>query len=133
MDKELLFVVGVFWLTCTAYVLYYFNKHHKVNFETICFAILLGPIIALIMKDPAEEELKPQQELKDFWEDVRRRFESEDNTIPDFRHTTTPPPPPISRIERAQTERDDAIRMAIERIEPPNRKPNNKDFKFFRG
>jgi hypothetical protein len=78
MDKELLFVTVVFWLTCTTYVLYYFNKHYRVNFETVCFAILLGPIIALIMKDPAEEELRDQV----------RSFD-----IPDFRHTTEPPPP----------------------------------------
>jgi hypothetical protein len=30
-------------------------------------------------------------------------------------------------------ERDEAIRSARERIEPPNRRYNNKDFKFFRG
>jgi hypothetical protein len=46
---------------------------------------------------------------------------------------TIPPPPPVSRIERAQAERDEAIRLAIERVEPPNRRYNNKDFKFFRG
>jgi hypothetical protein len=77
MDKELLFVVGVFWLTSTAYVLYYFNKHHRVNFETVCFAILLGPIIALIMKDPEEEKYH-----YNYRED-----------IPDFNHTPPPPPP----------------------------------------
>jgi hypothetical protein len=45
---------------------------------------------------------------------------------------TIPPPPPISRIAQAQSERETAIRSAIERIEPPNRRPNNKkDFKFF--
>jgi hypothetical protein len=114
MDKELIFVVVVFWLTSSAYVLYYFNKHHKVIFETVCFAILLGPIIALIMKDPEEEK---------YHYNYREDF-------PDFNHT---PPPPISRIERARTERDEAIRSAIERVEPPNRKYNNKDFKFFRG
>ncbi len=123
MSKEFIFVGGIFWLTCTAYVLYYFNKHYRVNFETVCFAILLGPIIALIMKDPAEEELKPQRELKEFWEDVKRRFENEDNTPPNFRHTI-PPPPPISRIEQARTERDDTIRTATERL-------NKKEFKFF--
>jgi hypothetical protein len=46
-------------------------------------------------------------------------------------YRSIPPPPPISRIERAQTERENAIRLALERTEPPNRRPNNKDFKFF--
>lgn len=82
MSKEFLFVGGFFWITCTAYVLYYFNKHHRVNFETVCFAILLGPIIALIMKDPEEEKYHYNYR--------------EDNHIPDFRHTTAPPPPPKS-------------------------------------
>lgn len=76
MDKELLFVLGVFWLTCTVYVLYYFNKHHRINFEAVCFAILLGPIITLIMKDPEEEKYH-----YNYRED-----------IPDFNHA--PPPPP---------------------------------------
>ena len=45
---------------------------------------------------------------------------------------TIPPPPPISRIAQAQSERETAIRSAIEIIEPPNRRPNKtKDFKFF--
>jgi hypothetical protein len=46
---------------------------------------------------------------------------------------TIPPPPPISRIAQSQSERERAIRSATERIEPPNRRYNNKDFKFFRG
>lgn len=117
MDKEFLIVGGFFWLTCTAYVLYYFNKHHRVNFETVCFAILLGPIIALIMKDPEEEKYHYNYR------------EDSDNHIPDFRHTS--PLPPISRVERALTERDNAIRSAIERVEPPNRNPSKKEFKFF--
>ena len=75
MDKTFLFVGGVFWLTCIAYVLYYYNKHYRLTFETVFFTILLAPIIALIMKDPAEEELKEQQELNDFWEETRRRYE----------------------------------------------------------
>ena len=73
----MLFVIGFYWIICTVYVLYYFNKHYRVNFETVCFAILLGPIIALIMKNPEEEELKRQQELNEFWEEqARRRYEN---------------------------------------------------------
>jgi hypothetical protein len=41
---------------------------------------------------------------------------------------TIPPPPPISRIAQAQSERDEAIRSAIERID----KNKLKDFKFLR-
>jgi hypothetical protein len=52
--------------------------------------------------------------------------------MPDY-WKSIPPPPPISRIAQAQSEREAAIRSAIERIEPPNRRPNNKEFKFFRG
>ncbi len=110
MSKEFLFVGGVFWFTCTAYVLYYFNKHYRVNFETVCFAILLGPIIALIMKDPSEEELKSQQELKEFWRDVARRFEDNDNNnLPNFRHTV-PPPKKSNRIEEFKFFNNDKVR-----------------------
>jgi hypothetical protein len=41
---------------------------------------------------------------------------------------TIPPPPPISRIEQVRTERDEAIRLATERID----KNKLKDFKFLR-
>jgi hypothetical protein len=39
-----------------------------------------------------------------------------------------PPPPPISRIAQVQSERDEAVRSAIERID----KNKLKDFKFLR-
>ncbi len=41
---------------------------------------------------------------------------------------TIPPPPPISRINQAQSERDEAIRSARERVN----KNKLKDFKFLR-
>ena len=85
MDKSMLFGIGWVWLTCTAYVIYHFYKYYRLNFETVFFAILLGPIIAIIMKDPAEEELRDQV----------RGFD-----IPDFRHTTAPPPPPKKQKDK---------------------------------
>lgn len=84
MDKTFLFVGGVFWLTCTAYVIYHFHKNYRINFETIFFAILLGPIIALIMKNPDEEKYE-----YNYREDY-----------PDFRNTTAPPPPPKKQKDK---------------------------------
>ncbi len=80
MDKELIFVLGVYWITCTAYVIYYFNKNYRLDIGVIIMAIFLGPIIALIMKNPSDEKY-------DYHGDIR-------NHIPDFRRTTAPPPPP---------------------------------------
>lgn len=120
MSNELIFVVGVFWLTSTAYVIYYHNKHYKLSIETIIWAIFFGPIIALIMKNPEEESVVAkniEEHIKN--EKHRRWFQTmgeinRQRTPTWFR--TIPPPPPISRVE------------------PPNRRPDiKKDFKFFRG
>ena len=138
MSNELIFVVGVFWLTSTAYVIYYHNKHYKLSIETIIWAIFFGPIIALIMKNPEEESTVAKNIEEHIENDKHRKWfrtmgEINRQSIPGFGRTI-PPPPPISRVDRARSERDEAIRTARERIQPPNRRPDiKKDFKFFRG
>jgi hypothetical protein len=115
----------------------YHSKRWKLTLEIIIGAIILGPILALLIGDDEEKILK-EKRRKEKESNERHigwfRTISEINRqrLPSFGRSV-PPPPPISRIERARTERDEAIRTAIERIEPPNRRPNNKDFKFFRG
>jgi hypothetical protein len=98
---------------------------------------LLGPILALIVGDDVKRIEKHYKQ---------KEKESNDRHIGWFRTMSEinrqrmtsfgrsiPPPPPISRITQAQSERERAITSAIERTEPPNRRYNNKDFKFFRG
>ena len=100
-------------------------------------AILLGPILALIVGKDVEEKKKYYGVMEQESNERHRRWFRTIGEINRQRMTsfgrTIPPPPPVSRIERAQAERDEAIRLAIERVEPPNRRYNNKDFKFFRG
>ena len=138
MSNELIFVLVFFWVVSAAYVMYYHNKNWTLGLDMIIGAILLGPILALIIGDDVKRiENHYKQKEKESNATHRSWFQLSDRiTRGRMRPTwfrTIPPPPPISRVERARSERDEAIRTARERIEPPNRRLNNKDFKFFRG
>ena len=137
MSNELIFVLAFFWMISATYVMVYHSKRWTLGWDIIIGAIILGPILALLIGDDEEKIIKENRKKEKESNERHRgwfRTISEINKqrLPSFGRTI-PPPPPISRIERARTERDEAIRTAIERIEPPNRRPNNKDFKFFRG
>jgi hypothetical protein len=137
MSNELIVVLVFFWMISATYVMVYHSKRWKLGWDIIIGAIILGPILALLIGDDEEKIIKEKRKKEKESNDRHRKwFQTlgliNRNALPDYGRTI-PPPPPISRIERALTERDEAIRMARERIEPPNRKPNNKDFKFFRG
>jgi hypothetical protein len=114
----------------------YHGRRWRLGLDIIIGAIILGPILALLIGDDEEKIIKEKRQKEK--ESNKRhigwfRTMSEINRqrLPSFGRTI-PPPPPISRIAQAQSERETAIRSAIERIEPPNRRPNNKkDFKFF--
>jgi len=135
MSNELIFVLVFFWIVSAAYVMYTHNKNHTLGLDMIIGAIVLGPILALFVKDP-EHTIKKHYHIEENENDRHKRWFRTMGEINRQRMTsfgrTIPPPPPISRITQAQSERETAIRSAIERIEPPNRRPNNKkDFKFF--
>jgi hypothetical protein len=137
MSNELIVVLSFFWLVSATYVMVYHSKRWRLTLEIIIGAIILGPILALLIGDDEEKIIKEKRRKeKEINERHRGWFRtiSEINRqrLPSFGRSI-PPPPPISRIERVRTERDEGIRTAIGRIEPPNRRPNNKDFKFFRG
>jgi hypothetical protein len=121
----------------STYVMYYHNKHYTLGLDMIIGAILLGPILALIVGKDVEEKKKYYGVMEQESNDRHRRwFRTMGEINRERRHSwyrSIPPPPPISRIAQAQSERERAIRSATERIEPPNRRYNNKDFKFFRG
>jgi len=136
MNNELIFVLTFFWIVCATYTMYTHNKCYTLKLEIIIGAILLGPILAVFVRD-CERKIKKHHGVEENENERHRRwFQTlgliNGQRIPNWGRTI-PPPPPISRIERARTERDEAIRLAIERVEPPNRRYNNKDFKFFRG
>jgi hypothetical protein len=138
MSTLLIVFLILVWIMSSTYVMYYHNKHYTLGLDMIIGAILLGPILALIVGKDVEEKKKYYGVMERESNNQHRgwfRTMSEINRqrIPNYGRTI-PPPPPISRLERAQSERETAIRSAIERIESPNRRPNNKkDFKFFRG
>jgi len=95
-------------------------------------AILLGPILALIVGKDVEEKKKYYGVMEQESNDRHRGWFRTMSEINRQRMTsfgrTIPPPPPISRINQAQSERDEAIRSARERVN----KNKLKDFKFLR-
>ena len=136
MSNELIFVLIFFWIVSAAYTMYTHNKCYTLKLEIIIGAILLGPILAVFVRD-CEHKIKKHHGVEENENDRHMRWfrtmgEINRQRLPSFGRTI-PPPPPISRIAQAQLERESAIRMAIERTEPPNRRPDIKikDFKFF--
>ena len=129
MSNELIIVLIFFWVVSAAYVMYTHNKEYTLGLDMIIGAILLGPILALFVKDGGEHEIKKlhieQEENDRHMRWFRTMGEINRQRTPTW-FRTIPPPPPISRIEQARTERDDAIRSATERID----KNKLKDFKF---
>jgi hypothetical protein len=136
MSTLLIVFLILVWIMSSTYVMYYHNKHYTLGLDMIIGAILLGPILALIVGKDVEEKKKyygvmERESNKQHRGWFRTMSEINRQRMTSFGRTI-PPPPPISRIAQAQSERETAIRSAIERIEPPNRRPNNKkDFKFF--
>ncbi len=127
MSTLLIVFLILVWATSSTYVMYYHNKHYTLGLYMIIGAILLGPILALIVGKDVEEKKKyygvmESNERHRKWFQTlglinrERTSKIRNNTPPHvYSNRTIPPPPPVSRIE------------------PPNRRPNNKDFKFFRG
>jgi hypothetical protein len=137
MSNELIVVLSFFWIVSAIYVMVYHGRRWRLGLDIIIGAIILGPILALLIGDDEEKILKQKLKKEKETNNQHRGWFRTMSEINRQRMTsfgrTIPPPPPISRIAQAQLERETAIRSAIERIEPPNRRINNKDFKFFRG
>lgn len=139
---EFFVVFVIYWILTIIYCLRWHYKEGNLKTPTILLSIFLGPVLFFVLIDNVIEMKKIERENKRMENEresnnrQRRWFQTlgliNGQRIPNWGRTI-PPPPPISRIEQAQLERERALRSAIERIEPPNRKYNNKDFKFFRG
>lgn len=129
MDRNLIFVVLVFWTTMSAYVMHWHHKRGDLSIGTIILALILGPLLAIIIRDN-EHEIKKHHYVEENENSRHRGWFRTMSEINRQRMTsfgrTIPPPPPISRVDRAVSERDEAIRSAIERID----KNKLKDFKF---
>jgi len=131
MSNELIIVLVFFWVVSAAYVMYTTKKRLPLSLDIIIVSILLGPILALFVND-IEHTTKEHHNIEENENERHRRWFRTMSEINRQRMTSfgrsIPPPPPISRIERAQSERDEAIMSARERI------GMNKlnDFKFLR-
>jgi hypothetical protein len=134
MSNELIIVLVFFWVVSAAYVMYTTKKRLPLSLDIIIVSILLGPILALFVNDvehitkkhhDIEENERESNDRHMRW--FRTMGEINRQRIPGYGRTI-PPPPPISRVDRARSERDEAIRSARERIN----KNKIKDFKFLR-
>lgn len=136
MSTLLIVFLILVWVASAIYVMVYHGRRWRLGLDIIIGAIILGPILALLIGDDEEKIIKEKRKQERETNDRHRKwFQTlgliNKNAIPNY-WKSIPPPPPISRIAQSQSERETAIRSAIERIEPPNRRPNNKkDFKFF--
>jgi hypothetical protein len=132
MNILLIIFIILVWVTSSVYVMYYHNKHYTLGLDMVIGAILLGPILALIVGKDVEEKKKYYGVMEQESNDRHRGWFRTMSEINRQRMTSfgrsIPPPPPISRIAQAQSERDEAVRSAIERID----KNKLKDFKFLR-
>jgi hypothetical protein len=136
MSTLLIVFLILVWVASAIYVMVYHGRRWRLGLDIIIGAIILGPILALLIGDDEEKILKQKLKKEKETNNQHRGWFRTMSEINRQRMTsfgrTIPPPPPISRIAQSQSEREMAIRSAIERIEPPNRRPNNKkDFKFF--
>jgi len=132
MNILLIIFLILVWVTSSVYVMYYHNKHYTLGLDMVIGAILLGPILALIVGKDVEEKKKYYGVMEQESNDRHRGWFRTMSEINRQRMTSfgrsIPPPPPISRIAQSQSERETAIRSAIERID----KNKIKDFKFLR-
>ncbi len=137
----------IYWILTTIHCMRWHYREGNLKTPTIFLSIFLGPVLFFVLVDSIIEMKKIERENKRM-ENERIVNERESNNrhrrwfqtlglinrqhIPNYRRSI-PPPPPISRIEQAQLERERALRSAIERVEPPNRRPDIKlkGFKFF--
>ena len=130
MSNELIIVLVFFWVVSAAYVMYTTKKRLPLSLDIVIVSILLGPILALFVND-IEPITKEHHNIEENENEIHMRWfrtmgEINRSAIPNYRRSI-PPPPPISRVDRARSERDEAIRSAIERTN----KNKIKDFKFF--
>jgi hypothetical protein len=118
MDNQtvvLVYFIVMIWGLSSFYVLKWCVDNSKLNIGTIFLSILCAPALSIVLKFNNREK---KEEIESENDRHRRYFRtlSEINRqrMPEFGRTI-PPPPPISRVE------------------PPNRRPDNKikDFKFF--
>ena len=131
-------ILGLYWALSVSYCLRWHYKQGNLSYGTVFVALLIGPAIVYILIAHDYSVKKEREELEERERNDRHRrwFQTlgliNRNAIPDYGRTI-PPPPPISRVDRARSERDEAIRIARERVEPPNRRPDIKlkGFKFF--
>ena len=138
MSTVSILVLSVIWATSSAYVMYYHNKHYTLGFDMVIGAIILGPVLMFLVGRDVDEKKKYYGVMEQESNDRHRRWFDLHNIInreitPNW-YRNIPPPPPItrigpSRVERAMSERDEAIRSATERIN----KNKLKDFKFLSG
>ena len=119
-----LYFIGLLWILSSFYVIKWHIKRGDVSFGVVFISFLLGPILAIFVRNNETEEKNIREHIeRDRENELERWYETNDlinqvrrpnaptwtNTT--WRGMTIPPPPPIS-----QTKKENKI----------------KDFKFLR-
>lgn len=140
-------IVGGYWALSVSYCLRWHYRQGNLKYETFLISLLIAPAIVyiLIAHDYSVKKEREELEERESNERHRRWFQTlgliNRQRIPNYGRSI-PPPPPISRVDRALSERDEAIRSARERINQGEvraewRRQNGiselKDFKFLKG
>jgi hypothetical protein len=131
--NQIIYLFGLYWIIMSFYVINWHRKQGNLSFGTVLLALFFGIILSIIIYDSEKDERKRKkgEKQRETGDRQRRWFRMNTplnrNSIPDYGRTI-PPPPPISRVDRALLERNEAIRMARERMGMNNL----NDFKFFR-
>jgi hypothetical protein len=136
-NTEFFVAFVIYWILTIIYCLRWHHKEGNLKTPTILLSIFLGPVLFFVLIDNVIEMKKIERENKRMENEResndrhRRWFQTlgliNRQNIPNY-WRSIPPPPPISRVDRARSERDEAIRSARERIG----KNKLNDFKFLR-
>jgi hypothetical protein len=136
MSNELIFVLVFFWIVCATYTMYTHNKCYTLKLEIIIGAILLGPILAVFVRD-CERKIKKYHGVEENENERHMRWFRTMGEINRQRMTsfgrTIPPPPPITRRGPSHVELNMAERLRLDNERERIDKNKLKDFKFFRG
>jgi hypothetical protein len=124
----------IYWIVSVIYIINWHRKQGNLSYGTVFIALLIGGVIILILWDEQREERQRKREERQRetgnrqirWFRINTPLNR--NSISDYGRIILPPPP-ISRVDRALLERNEAIRMERERMDMNNL----NDFKFLKG
>ena len=103
-NESTLIIIVTFWLASSLYVMDWHRNQGNLSFGTILVALLMGPILAIVIRDDKVGEKKRRRTE----EEITKEHMDWLNEMSRLSSIQIPPPPPVTQ-----------------------RKESKKDFKFF--